>query len=278
MQPNRAKVAWWLSLALYTKASGIPWSIEKAEKDSAYIGIGFAIKRTGINKISIGTSQVFDSTGLGLRFYMQPIKTPIYIGKNPYMSKNDARQLITNLKTSYYSYDPSRKLKRVVIHKTVPFIEEEISGISEALCDIENIELIQIQRHKFFRGFEGINYSGELKLNNYPIRRGTVVILDLNRFLLWTHGSVKNNEIVKNRDYYQGARGIPSPLLIKRFLGKDPIEKITYEILALSKMNWNGAQLYSTMPVTLDFSSDLACMSKQSEQLPNKAFDFRLFI
>lgn len=278
MQPNRAKVAWWLSLALYTKASGIPWSIEKAEKDSAYIGIGFAIKRTGINKISIGTSQVFDSTGLGLRFYMQPIKTPIYIGKNPYMSKNDARQLITNLKTSYYSYDPSRKLKRVVIHKTIPFIEEEISGISEALCDIENIELIQIQRHKFFRGFEGINYSGELKLNNYPIRRGTVVILDLNRFLLWTHGSVKNNEIVKNRDYYQGARGIPSPLLIKRFLGKDPIEKIAYEILALSKMNWNGAQLYSTMPVTLDFSSDLACMSKQSEQLPNKAFDFRLFI
>ena len=88
----------------------------------------------------------------------------------------------------------------------------------------------------------------------------------------------KNDEIVKNRDYYQGARGIPSPLLIKRYLGKDPIEKIAHEILALSKMNWNGAQLYSTMPVTLDFSSDLACMSKQSEQLPNKAFDFRLFI
>lgn len=277
-QANRAKVAWWLSLALYTKASGIPWSIEKTEEDSAYIGIGFAVKRTGINKISVGTSQVFDSTGLGLRFYMQPIKNPIFIGKNPYMSKDDARQLIINLKSAYYGFDPSRKLKRVVIHKSMPFIEDEIRGISEALCDIDDIELIQVQRHRYFRGFEGIKCAESFKLKRYPIRRGCVVILDSNSFLLWTHGSVRNPDLGSDRDYYQGARGIPSPLLIKRFLGKDSIEKIAYEILALTKMNWNGAQLYSILPVTLDFSSDLACMSKQSEQLPNKPFDFRLFI
>ena len=43
-------------------------------------------------------------------------------------------------------------------------------------------------------------------------------------------------------------------LLEMSFRGKDPIETTVKEILSLTKMNWNGGELYKTFPVTLDFS------------------------
>ncbi len=94
--------------------------------------------------------------------------------------------------------------------------------------------------------------------------------------MLWTHGLVQSNELTK--PYYQGKRGIPTPLLIKRFRGTDPIETVANDILKLTKMNWNGAELYKTMPVTIDFSKRLSVMGKQLEELGNKAYDFRYFI
>jgi argonaute-like protein implicated in RNA metabolism and viral defense len=87
---------------------------------------------------------------------------------------------------------------------------------------------------------------------------------------------VQSNELTK--PYYQGKRGIPIPLLIKRFRGTDPIEIVANDILKLTKMNWNGAELYKTMPVTIDFSKRLSAMGKQLEELGNKPYDFRFFI
>lgn len=110
----------------------------------------------------------------------------------------------------------------------------------------------------------------------YPIERGTIIQLDDFSFLLWTHGLIEIQEL--NGKYYQGKQGIPAPLLIKRFRGTDPIETIANDILKLTKMNWNGAELYKTFPVTIDFSKRLSVMGKQLEELGNKAYDFRYFI
>jgi argonaute-like protein implicated in RNA metabolism and viral defense len=66
--------------------------------------------------------------------------------------------------------------------------------------------------------------------------------------------------------------------LIKRFRGTDPIETVANDILKLTKMNWNGAELYKTMPVTIDFSKRLSVMGKQLEELGTRAYDFRYFI
>lgn len=73
-------------------------------------------------------------------------------------------------------------------------------------------------------------------------------------------------------------RGIPTPLLIKRFRGIDPIETVAEDILKLTKVNWNGAELYKTFPVTIDFAKRLSVMGKQLEELGNKPYDFRYFI
>jgi len=140
---------------------------------------------------------------------------------------------------------------------------------------------LQIQQFSCWRGVRlSLNQIDKcIKPHNYPITRGTTLQLDEYSFLLWTHGSVINDALAgRARNYYQGARGIPAPLLIRRFRGKDPIELTSQEILRLTKMNWNSGQLYKNLPVTLDFSKALSEIAKQAESLRNIPYDFRFFM
>lgn len=275
---DQAKVKWWLSLGIYVKSNGTPWEVKTNNTETAFVGLGYAIRKNAKNKVVLGSSQIFDENGNGLRFLLQPIEKPVYFGKNPFMSKDDAFRLVTNIRNTYHKIDPVIGLKKLVLHKTTHFTRDEIDGICNALEGVDNIELLQIQQFSNWRALKlrmKQNGSGH-EFDGFPIDRGTIIQLDKFSFLLWTHGLVRSNELLK--PYYQGKRGIPTPLLIKRFRGTDPIETVANDILKLTKMNWNGAELYKTMPVTIDFSKRLSVMGKQLEELGNKAYDFRYFI
>lgn len=111
------------------------------------------------------------------------------------------------------------------------------------------------------------------------MKRGLTVKLNKDSFLLWSHGCIIHQELSGKLNYYKGLRGIPAPLLIRRFSGKCSGEILAQEILMLTKMNWNsGDSLYKTLPVTLDFAKVLARMSKQNEAIYDKAYDFRYFM
>ncbi len=279
---DTAKVRWWLSLGLYVKANGTPWRNQIVTDSTAFIGLDFSIQKTNTQiKYVLGSSQIFDSSGQGLRFLLQPIEHPVFYGKNPFMSKEDARRLILKLKEAYYRIDGNSKIDKLVIHKVLHYTHDEMQGLSEALDGIDNIELLQIQKYSNWRAIRGEKNSStqKIKIHGYPIQRGTVIQLDDFSFLLWTHGSVLDNDVAgTRRNYYQGGRGIPAPLLIKRFRGKDPIETTAKEILALTKMNWNGGELYKSLPVTLDFSKRLSRYAKQAETLQAIPYDFRYFM
>ncbi len=277
-----AKVRWWLSLGLYVKANGTPWRNQVVNDSTAFIGLDFAVQKINAQtKYVLGSSQIFDSSGQSLRFLLQPIEHPVFYGKNPFMSKEDARRLILKLKEAYFRIDGNSKLDKLVVHKVLHYTQDEMKGIAEALDGIENIELLQIQKYSNWRAIRGKknNYTQKIEIHGYPIQRGTVIQLDDFSFLLWTHGSVLDKDVAGiERNYYQSARGIPSPLLIRRFRGKDPIETTVKEILALTKMNWNGGELYKTLPVTLDFSKLLSRYAKQSETLQAVPYDFRFIM
>lgn len=276
---DQAKVLWWLSLAIYVKSNGIPWKNKIIDPDTAFIGLGYAIRSSQQNRMVIGCSQLFDSFGRGLRFLLQPIERPVYYGKNPFMSREDARRLIIKLREAYFKMDPNLKLNKLVVHKTSHFTHEEIEGIAQATEGIDKVELLQIQQFSPWRGIRLNKVQKEITACNYPILRGTSIQLDDFSFLLWTHGSVMNDELAGiNRNYYQGGRGIPIPLIVKRFRGSDSHEVIIKELLNLTKMNWNGCQLYKVLPVTLDFSKILSGMAKQNELLRNIPYDFRFFM
>lgn len=276
---DAGKVMWGLSTALYTKVNGLLWRPAKYDEKTAFVGISYAQKQDENNCYAIGCSQLFDSLGNGMRLLLKPIHNPQIIRRNPFMKSEDARLMLSKLRELYYDSEPASKLKRVVIHKTTFFTKEEIKGISQALLGIDDIELLQIQEYSHWRG---IRYGDKMSdgASPYPIKRGTVIKLDDESFLLWTHGAVMHLELEgENRNYFKGGRGIPSPLLIKRFLGKAPIETVANEILMLTKMNWNsGDSFYKILPVTLDFSKTLSRMAKQKEALYNKPYDFRYFM
>lgn len=270
------KVMWGLSTSLYAKATGVLWHPEAIQGDTAYIGISYAFSEE--KRICIGCSQLFDSTGTGIRMVLRKINNPILLGKsNPYMREDDARTMMTELREQYYHSAPVNTLKRVVIHKTTPFIREEIAGIMQAFNGIE-LELVQIQDYCPWRGIRFGADPGP-KAYGFAVKRGLTVKLDRDSFLLWTHGCVIHPELSGTNNYYKGSRGIPAPLLVRRFVGNSSGDTLAKEILMLTKMNWNsGDSLYKSLPVTLDFAKILARMSKQEEAIFDKPYDFRYFM
>lgn len=275
---DKCKVMWALSTSIYAKASGVLWHPVVLDEETAFVGISYAKSNT--KGICIGCSQLFDSTGTGIRLILKKLDDPQYIGKNPYMKQDEARTTISKLREEYYKCDPVAKLRRIVIHKTTPFTHQEIVGFTEALEGIADVELLQIQGYSPYRAVKYLIKEGKPFPNGFPIERGTTIKLSNDTFLLWTHGCVVGNDIGNGKNnYYKGSRGIPIPVLVKRFYGKASGDTIVKEILMLTKMNWNsGDNLYKNMPVTLDFAKTLSRMSKQKEALYNKSYDFRYFM
>ena len=198
------------------------------------------------------------------------------IQKNPYMRSGDACRLMNNLKRIYDESVPLHKLNRIVIHKTTHFTKEEMEGITNGLAGVDNIELLQIQE---FSAWRTIRFQNDTA-TPFPVQRGTVIPLDKDTFLIWTHGSVQHDELAgKNLNYYKNGRGIPAPLLVKRFMGKSSAQELVNEILMLTKMNWNsGDGLYKILPVTLDFAKALSRVAEQDLVVYDRPYDFRYFM
>ncbi len=126
---------------------------------------------------------------------------------------------------------------RIVLHKTSQFSPAEVSGFQGAADDreIDFLELIWIQR----RGAPHLFRTGQL-----PPLRGTSVQLDPRTLLLYTRGSVP---------YFRTYPGlyVPQPLLLRPAGDGTDLQATGTEVLALSKMNWNNAQLDERDPLTL---------------------------
>lgn len=273
---QKLKVTWGLSTGIYAKANGELWRPRYFDDETAFIGISYSMLKEG--GYYVGCSQLFDSCGNGMRLIINQLKDPHVIRKNPYMSKEDAQYVVGNLLRAYYRSSPTARLKRVVVHKSSDFQQSEIEGINMALSSIENVELIQIQEYSDWRAVQS---NGEYNegLSGFSVKRGLTTKISDDRLLIWTHGCIKDAELLGNRNYYKGGRGIPAPILIRRYQGKSSADLIVNEIMMLTKMNWNsGDSLYKNLPVTIDFSKIVAKMAKQNIALLNKSYDFRYFM
>lgn len=275
----RCSVMWRASIALYTKAGGIPWVWADSPEDTAYIGLRYAIqnKSDGESKFAICCSQVFDASGAGLEFIAYEADDVRIFGENPFLNRSQMLSVISRSLEIYQKKHFGKKPKHVIVHKNTEFKKDEIDGCFDALTAIEQVDLIHVKQETPWSAIQLFRNQGRVSLDGYPCKRGTSLQLGGNNTLLWVHGSSLSLS-VNNRTELKGGKGIPSPLELVRYAGHGSMDEISKSILALSKMDWNNDGPYTQLPVTLSYAHTMAKIVARMPKLESRPYPIRFFM
>lgn len=228
--------AWNLMTALYYKAGGHPWRLAEVRPGTCYIGVSFYSERLRQQpQMSTSLAQVFTHTGDGLVLRGRPFDWDEQ-GRSPHLSQDLAVELLSDA-LQLYERHVGDTPRRVVVHKSSRYREEELAGFREALDGVPDWDLVTLGKRR-------IQF---LRQGTYPPLRGTWVRFADDEFLLYTRGYVPYLRT------YPGMRA-PQPLEVLEHHGTTPSHQILKEILALTKMNWNTADFSCDEPITLAFA------------------------
>jgi hypothetical protein len=274
---------WRIGLALYAKAGGVPWKLSDTDPETAHIGISYAVRPVESDRPRFVTccSQVFDADGAGLEFVAYDAHEVEVQRENPFLSRTEMFKVMTRSMALYRQRHAGRSPRRVMVHKTTEFKDEEAVGCLEALHLCEAVDLVQVVDDVSWRGvlIDVGRTKSEPKGSAapYPVQRGTLLGLGPMEALLWTHGDARS-VTEQDRSYFQGGRSTPKPLRLVRHAGHGPWDDVARSILALTKMDWNNDALYDPLPVTLGYAKVLARVVKRMRGLGSAPYQFRFFM
>ncbi len=255
---DEATRAWNVYTALYYKAGGTPWRLERdpGELTACYVGVSF-YRTLDRSQLRTSTAQVFNERGDGVVLRGGEAKLS-KDDRQVHLSEEDAHGLLDNALKTYR--DEHRTLPaRLVLHKTSPHNEAELSGFGEALRanGVDSADFLSLGRSttRLFRGGE------------YPPLRGTFLTLDERTHLVYTRGSV---------DFFRTYPGmyVPRPLLIRCEEVEQTPAFLAREALALTKMNWNNTQFDNGDPITLRAARGVGDILKYIEGSPQPRYSF----
>jgi hypothetical protein len=256
--------SWNLLTTLYYKGSGrIPWRRmpKEGEYTACYVGVSF-YREAGGQQLFTSAAQMFDERGRGFVLKGKRAHTESR-GRHPYMTRDDARELINNVLSAYKTHHKTLPA-RVIVLKTSRFKDEEAEGILEAL-DAAGAEL---------RDLVWVQESYSIKLlrdGNYPVLRGTFVDLG-GKGLLYTNGSVP---------YYGTYPGQydPRPLLLCPHSSCDStVAQLAEEVFSLTKINWNSTQMNQRSPIPIRAARTVGEVLKYVSDGQSESSDYRKYI
>lgn len=232
---DEASRAWNLFTALYYKAGGTPWRLPRVSTDLATCFVGVSFYRTpDESALHTAIAQVFNERGDGV-VVRGGQATVSKEDRQPHLSAEDSKRLVTDALDEFkrvHQHLPAR----LVVHKSSSFNEAEEEGFTAGAAerDVSRLELMWVQ----LRSGPRLLRSGQL-----PPLRGTVLELQADSMLVYTRGSIP---------FFRTYPGmyVPSPVMLRSRSDVD-LTKAAVEVLALSKMNWNNAQLDEREPLTL---------------------------
>jgi hypothetical protein len=277
---DRCSVAWRLAIAAYTKAGGVPWKLADTAPNTMYVGIGYALRSTGRKRFAIGAAQVFDEHGAGFQFVGSTASeddgTRID-GINPYLTRPQMQTLLGRAVNLYQHQHSGQLPRRVILHKSTPWKKYETEGAFDAVGRVRDVDLVQVQEDNPWRGVRGTGKGKTGSADSWPLHRGTMLYLSGTELLLWTQGNAPSVSRTGG-NYYKEGRGVPHPVVLKRFAGHSSAEEVAGDVLALSKMDWNNDGLYNRSPVTLAYAAHLARIMKMLRDVPTTPRPFRWFM
>lgn len=254
-----ATTIWNLIVALFYKANNIPWKVENLMADTCYLGISFFRERENPSQVRTAMAQVFSLDMEGL--VMKGEKVTVDRESNSCnLSKNQAKTLIEEGIEVYKRNRNGEMPKRIVIHKTSRFKQEEKQGFIDGARGI-NVDYVAF----------GTRSIKLLRWGKEPPIRGTMVKLPDGSVLLYTFGYIPYLEV------YPGPR-VPSPIEILEYESRSPIEEICKEILALTKLNWNNAKFCSKSPITVAFSRRVGSIIRECPKDIPKNVKLKFFV
>lgn len=239
-----ATLYWNLLVAMFYKSNHIQWQVKGLMTDTCYIGVAFFRDADDVSNLRTALAQVFtlDSEG----FVIKGRKALIDENNSPHVSKADSIRLLQRAIDVFSRNKNGQNPRRIVVHKTSRFNNEEIEGFNAGSLGIQKLDLVAFG-------------SREIKLmrwGHHPPIRGTMVKLPDDSVLLYTYG------YIPYLDTYPGPR-VPSPLEILEHHGTTAMETICREIMALSKLNWNNAKFCSKAPITIGFAKRIGSILRE---------------
>jgi hypothetical protein len=238
-----------VALAMFAKMGGIPWIVKPSNNNCLILGVGSSHKRddeTGYITKYFAYTVCLDSSGLYKTLEVLADETT---------EENYLENLKTNL-AKILSDGRMRNYKTCVLHLPFKIKQKEISAISEAVQQINDIDFVAIKvnlDNKYF------GYSFHNTLVPYE---SSFVKLSRNEYLVWFEGLLYGKEIVDKR--------LSNPVHIQflnlgTYKGFDE-RKYLQDVLNLSGANWRGFNAKS-IPISIYYSQIIAKYTEAFEKI-----------
>jgi hypothetical protein len=268
-QPKRrvedpATIAWKLSTGAYYKDGGRPWQLADVRAGVCYVGLAYKRRDpTGDDRFAVCAAQMFLSSGEGVVF--RGALGPWYRAdsKQYHLDEEASRKLVVMVVKEYRDQHNNQPPAELFLHAKSSFTDEEWKGFKNGAPPETNVVGVQIadakDNMKLFRP------------RNYPVLRGSALLLDDDQAFLWTAG------YVPRLDTYLGPE-TPNPLLIRRQRGDCAFETILRDVMGLTKINFNSCLHNDRLPVTIRFADAVGEIMLAAPQTGEPRLPFKFYI
>jgi hypothetical protein len=252
-----AQKAWNFCVAMYYKSTGaLPWRLEGMDPDTCFVGVSFfrALAEDSFN-MHTSLAQVFSGDGeafvvRGHRFHWDQ-------KKSPHLTRDGAEELMQLVIRRYQEFRGGLVPRRVVLHKTSKFWKDEYEGFRAGLGHVREYDFVSLQQ-------TGVRCFRE---GGYPPLRRTHIRLGTSDFL-YTMGYIP--ELGTFPKGY-----VPEPYQLLDHRGDSTPRRLFREVLALTKMNFNNADLADGDPITVRFARRIGeILSYMGEGEENRHYRF----
>jgi hypothetical protein len=238
---DRATVAWNIATGLYYKTQpDPPWKLFDVRAGVCYVGLVYKNLPNDPKGHACCAAQMFLNEGDGVVF--RGANGPWKTGEYEFHLTPEAAKALLAKVLETYADKHKRPPNELFIHGQTSFRDDEWHACEGAAPEGTNVVGVRIRRA-----------SGENKLfrdGDYPVLRGTALILDDKNANLWTTG------YVPQLDTYIGPE-TPNPLFITILRSKTkmpPIRQVLEDIIGLTKINYNSCNFNDGLPVTVRFA------------------------